>query len=101
MRYGIAAAAVLVIGAAAYYVWRVQRSIERQIRKAVDEAKNAGELPPGIDVERLPPGDLGVPLPKSETRQAEFAQLLVTLRYLLVPLVFILSLVIARLLPRH
>jgi hypothetical protein len=100
MRYGIAVAvAILLIGAAAYYVRRVERSTEQQIRKALREAKEAGELPPDVDVERMDRKDVGVRLSNLDMRHVHFAHLLVALRFVLIPTVIILSLAVARLLP--
>ncbi|MDR3622623.1 MAG: hypothetical protein P4L85_24945 [Paludisphaera borealis] len=102
MRYGIAVAlAILLIGAVVYYVRRVQWSTEQQIRKALREAKDAGELPPDVDVERMDLVDVGIPLSNLDMRQVQLAHLLVALRFFLIPTVIILSLAVARLLPRR
>lgn len=101
-RYGICLAiATLLIVAGAVYVRQVQRSVEQQVRQRLRDAKAAGDLPPGIDPEAPGLRDVGVPLPASEIRRLGFAHLLITWRYVLIPLVLLGSLGIARVLRRN
>jgi hypothetical protein len=98
VRYvGSLAVAMILIAAGVLYVTQVERSIERQMRHVLREAKAAGKLPPEIDPEAVNLTDLGVLLPASEMRRIELAHFLVAWRFVLISLVLLGSLVVARL----
>ncbi len=100
MRYGIAIVlAATIIGAGAFYVRRVERSVEQKARNALKQAKAAGQLPPEIDPDRV--NDLGIQLTASEMRRVQIAHGLVALRFVLIPLILLGSLGIATLLSRN
>lgn len=102
LRYGVClAVAVLLIVARFVFVWQVQRSVEQQVRQQLRDAKAADRLPLGIDPDGPSLSDVGVPLPASEMRRMGFVHLLVTWRYVLIPLGLLASLGSVRLLKRN
>ncbi len=102
MRYWVAlAVAVLIIALGVLFVWHTQHSIEQRFRQGLREARVKGMLPPGIDPEQANPGDFGIMLSAAEMRRVEIANLFIARRFVLIPMVLIVSLGVARLLRRQ
>ncbi len=102
MRYWVAlVVAGLIIALGVMFVWHTQRSSEERFRQGLREARIKGTLPPGIDPDPANPGDFGIMLSAAEMRRVEIANLFVAWRFVLIPLVLIVSLGVARLLRRQ
>lgn len=98
MRYVLASAvALLIFFAGALFVWQTQRHMQLKLERAVQEAKDSGQLP----AETSEPGaidytGLGMEVSSSEMSRIALADLLARFWFILLPLLIVICLGIAK-----
>ena len=91
--------ACVLIGLGALFTWHTQSYLRQWTQKALEEAKQRGELA-DTDISSAKRGDFGLELSKSELRRVQIADFLVSFWFVLVPLIFGVCLTVAAVVKR-